>query len=75
MEELFGDHCPYEQRAKPKQHDSQNAKAYFVNLDDVVNNPQQGDPNGPYIVNVSDLPFAPTPPLRTSITPWNTRQK
>jgi len=37
---LLGDHCPYEQLTEPKQHNSQNAKAYFVNLDDVVNNPQ-----------------------------------
>ncbi len=75
MEELFGDHCPYEQRVEPKQHNSQNAKAYFVNLDDVVNSLQQGDPNCLYIVNLLDLPFAPAPPLRTSITPGSTRQK
>jgi hypothetical protein len=47
MEELFGDHCPYEQHAEPKQHNSQNARSYFVNLDDVVNSLQQGNPIGP----------------------------
>jgi hypothetical protein len=69
MDELFGDHYPYKQRAEPKQHNSKNAKTYFMTLDDVVNNPQQGDPNGLYIVNLSYFPSAPAPPLRTSITP------
>jgi hypothetical protein len=46
-----------------------------MNLDDVVYSPQQGNPNGPYIVNLSNLPFAPTPPLRTLITTGSTRQK
>ncbi len=40
MEELFGDHSPYEQCVELKEHNSQNAKSYFVNLDDVVNSPQ-----------------------------------
>ncbi len=40
MEELFGDHYPYGQRVEPKQNNSQNTKAYFMNLDDVVNSLQ-----------------------------------
>jgi len=40
MEELFGHHYAYEQCVEPKQHNSQNPKAYFVHLNDVVNSPQ-----------------------------------
>jgi hypothetical protein len=46
-----------------------------MNLDDVVNNLQQGDLDGPKIVNLLDLSSAPTPPLRTPIPLGNIGQK
>jgi len=44
----------------PKQHNSQDAKVDFVNLDDVIHSFQPSELNGPYIVNLLDLPSMPT---------------
>jgi hypothetical protein len=75
MEELLSDRVHVSNIIKPKQHNPQNAKVDFMNLDGVVNSLQQDGPNGPKIINLVDLSSAPTPPLRTPITLRNIRQK